>query len=80
MAKPSVSMPDELLEEFDKTMRAMKRAGELDMETRRSEVIRELMGDWLKENQEFAPGNFQLTIGETTTEMTNSQSQSKMSS
>lgn len=61
MAKPSISMPDELLESFDKTMHEAKKAGELDMDKRRSQLVRELMKNWIEENRESEKGNCQST-------------------
>lgn len=61
MAKPSVSMPDELLESFDKTMMALKLQDEMDQKTKRSELIRQLMEEWIEENRVAAEGNFRST-------------------
>lgn len=61
MAKPSISMPDELLESFDKTMHEAKRSGKLDMDKRRSQLVRELMSEWIEENREAEKGNCQST-------------------
>ncbi len=48
MARPSVSIPDELLEEFDDQIDDMRRSGELDLDTSRSEVVQELIRQWLE--------------------------------
>lgn len=61
MAHPSISMPDELLESFDKTMMALKLDDEMDQKTKRSEVIRALMEEWIDENRVAAEGNCQST-------------------
>lgn len=50
MAKPSVSIPDELLDDFDEKVDKMRRSGEMDLDTSRSEVIQELMRQWLEGN------------------------------
>lgn len=54
-------MPDELLESFDKTLNEMKKSGDIEMDTRRSEVVRELMREWIEENREVEEGNCQST-------------------
>ena len=51
MAKPSVSMPDELLDDFDDVILEKKVAGELDRDTSRSEVIQDLMADWIENHE-----------------------------
>jgi len=50
MANPSVSVPDELLEEFDDKIDEMRRSGEMDIDTNRSEVVQELMRQWTEGN------------------------------
>ncbi|WP_336359019.1 CopG family ribbon-helix-helix protein [Haloarcula sp. CGMCC 1.6347] len=50
MAKPSVSIPDELLDEFDAKIDEKRRSGEMDLDTTRSEVVQELMREWLEGN------------------------------
>lgn len=50
MAKPSFSIPDELLDEFDEEIDEKRRSGEFDLDTSRSEVVRELMRQWLEGN------------------------------
>lgn len=67
MAHPSVSMPDELLESFDKTMMELKLADEMPQKRKRSEIIRELMEEWIEENRKSPEGNFQSTASEATT-------------
>lgn len=61
MAKPSVSIPDELLEEFDDRIDDMRRSGELDLDTSRSEVIQELIRQWLEGNSTSTPGTSNRT-------------------
>lgn len=55
-------MSEELLKEFDETINELKREGELEMDTRRSEIVRDLIRDWIDENQVNEQGNFQSTI------------------
>lgn len=62
MVSPSFSMDEDLLKEFDETLNELKREGEIDMDTRRSEIVRELMRTWIDENREGEQGNFQSTI------------------
>lgn len=62
MAKPSVSMPDELLESFDKTMMALKLQDEMEQSTKRSQIIRSLMEEWIEENRVAPEGNYQSMI------------------
>lgn len=50
MAKPSVSIPDELLDEFDAKIDEKRRSGEMDLDTTRSEVVQNLMREWLEGN------------------------------
>jgi metal-responsive CopG/Arc/MetJ family transcriptional regulator len=52
MAKPSVSMPDEMLEDLDDAIEQLKLKEELDLNTSRSEVIQDLVEDWLDEQSE----------------------------
>lgn len=55
-------MSEELLQSFDMTINELKREGELDMDTRRSEVVRDLMEEWIEENRSSDEGNSQSTI------------------
>lgn len=48
MARPSISVPDELLNEFDDLLWEAKRNGDLDRDVDRSEVVRELMRLWMR--------------------------------
>lgn len=50
MANPSISVPDELLNEFDDTIWRLKQEGELGRKTSRSEVIQMLMTEWVEEH------------------------------
>ncbi|WP_435552731.1 CopG family ribbon-helix-helix protein [Natrinema sp. CGMCC1.2065] len=51
MANPSFSIPDEKLEEFDKIILAKKSNGDLPMDASRSEVIRELVEEYVEGNR-----------------------------
>lgn len=66
MVSPSFSMPEDLLQEFDETINELKREGVIDMDTRRSEIVRELMREWIEENRESESGNCQSTISAAT--------------
>ena len=50
MAKPSVSMPDELLEDFDEAVWRAKTEGEVPRDLDRSAVLRRLMADFIEEH------------------------------
>lgn len=50
MAKPSIYIPDEVLDDFDERITEMRRSGEVDINTSRSEVIQELINQWLEGN------------------------------
>lgn len=63
MANPSISIPDELLDDFDDILKAKEAWGQLPSDER-SPVIREWMEDYVEENQDvlerwraFAEGN-----------------------
>ena len=63
MANPSISVPDDLLEDFDDILKAKAARGELESD-RRSPVIQEWMQEFVDENQDdlerwraFAEGN-----------------------
>lgn len=64
MVSPSFSMSEELLQSFDETLNELKRKGEIDMDKRRSEVVRELMQEWIEENRTAEQGNCQSTTSE----------------
>ncbi len=72
MAHPSISMSDELLESFDKTMMELKLEDEMPQKRKRSEIIRGLMEEWIEENRISPEGNFQSTTGAETSEVTSS--------
>jgi len=46
MANPSISIPDEVLEEFDKELARRHYKEELPQEVKRSNVVSELMRAW----------------------------------
>ena len=50
MAKPSISMPDQLLEDFDESVWRAKTEGELPRDLDRSAILRRLMADFIKEH------------------------------
>jgi metal-responsive CopG/Arc/MetJ family transcriptional regulator len=50
MANPSFPIPDEKLEEFDRIISMKKAKGELPMDTSRSEVIRQLVEEYIEGN------------------------------
>ena len=63
MANPSISVPDELLDDFDDILKAKAARGELKSD-RRSPIINEWIRDYVDENQDlleewraFAEGN-----------------------
>lgn len=62
MVSPSFSMPEELLQSPDDTINDLKREGEIDMDARRSAVVREIIEAWVEENRVREEGNFQLTV------------------
>jgi metal-responsive CopG/Arc/MetJ family transcriptional regulator len=45
-------MPDELLEKFDDTIWELQVEGELDRDANRSQIVRELVREWIDEQQE----------------------------
>ena len=52
MANPSISIPDELLEDFDRILDVKEMLGELESDSR-SPVIQDLMRDYVEENEEY---------------------------
>lgn len=61
MAKPSFSIPDELLEEFDDQIDEKRLNGEFDLDTSRSEVVREFMRQWTEGNLNWTLSDSPLT-------------------
>jgi len=59
MARPSFSVPDELLDDFDRALASKSARGELPPKVNRSKVIRELMYEYAKE--ELGEGNSNTT-------------------
>lgn len=59
MANPSVSIPDEVLDDFDTVIKQKKLAQEMDMDLSRSELITQLI-------QEYVEGNGNTSNGKTT--------------
>lgn len=57
MARPSVSVPDEVLDKFDDTVNQMKANQELARDATRSQVIRMLMEEFIEENYTAPDGN-----------------------
>jgi len=54
MANPSISIPNDLLDDFDDTIWELKKEGELSRNASRSEVIQMLMQEWVENNQQSA--------------------------
>lgn len=52
MANPSISIPDDLLEEFDRTLLELKYHNEIDQDANRSEIVQQLMREWVDEHAE----------------------------
>lgn len=52
-------MPEELLKSLDDTINDLKFEGEIDMNARRSEVVREILEEWIEENRVAEEGNCQ---------------------
>lgn len=57
MANPSVSIPDELMEEFDSIREAMEGEMPAGAKLSRSAVIQELMEGWVEENRHYLEGD-----------------------
>lgn len=55
MARPTFSMPDELLEEFDDKIFELKAEGKLDRDFTRSELVRGLIREWIEERTDVPP-------------------------
>jgi len=52
MANPSISVPDDLLEDFDRILDVKEMLGELESDER-SPVVQELMREYVEENEEY---------------------------
>ena len=59
MAHPSFTIPDELLDDFDRAIASKKAMGELPTNASRSSVVREFMQEYSKE--ELGEGNLNTT-------------------
>lgn len=59
MARPSFTVPDDLLDDFDRALASKSARGELPPKVNRSKVIRELMHEYAKE--ELGEGNSNTT-------------------
>jgi len=64
MARPSFTVPDELLDDFDRAIASKSAEGELPPNTSRSKVIRELMLEYTRE--ELGEGNLNTSQRATT--------------
>jgi len=63
MAKPSISMPDDLLEDFDEAVWRAKTDGDVSRDLRRSAVIRLLMANFIEEHYPEAESLSQIDAG-----------------
>lgn len=52
MVTPSFSMPEETVQKLDAVRDELKRRGEIDMDTRRSPVVRRILEAWIEEQEE----------------------------
>ncbi|RDZ53098.1 hypothetical protein C5C07_15295 [Haloferax sp. Atlit-4N] len=59
MARPSFTVPDDLLDDFDRALASKSARGELPPKVNRSKVVRELMYEYAKE--ELGEGNLNTT-------------------
>jgi metal-responsive CopG/Arc/MetJ family transcriptional regulator len=59
MARPSFTVPDELLDDFDRAIASKSARGELPPKANRSKVIRQLMLEYARE--ELGEGNLNTT-------------------
>jgi metal-responsive CopG/Arc/MetJ family transcriptional regulator len=65
MVNTGISVPEDLLEEFDDKIFELKAAGKLPRDASRSEVIRTLMSEWVDQDVEaFDEGNSSRTTAE----------------
>lgn len=51
MARPSFTIPDELLEEFDDVIWELQRSGHLGRDANRSKIVRQLIMEWNDEQK-----------------------------
>lgn len=57
MPRPSISISEELLEDFDEKLFEMKVDGKIERDTSRSEMIARLMNEWVEERDDV-PDDF----------------------
>lgn len=50
MVNTSIEIPDDLLEDFERTLARKKADGEIPTNVTRSEMIRQLMREWVEES------------------------------
>lgn len=55
MARPTFSMPDELVDDLDDKIWEMKTEGKLNRDANRSEVVRRLIREWVEERDDVPP-------------------------
>ena len=65
MANPSISVPDDLLEDFDRIIKMKEMFEESDVEGR-SGVIQELMRDYVEENEAYLKRYEEIVEGNST--------------
>jgi metal-responsive CopG/Arc/MetJ family transcriptional regulator len=61
MARPSFTIPDELLDDFDRAIASKKAQDEIELDANRSSVVRELMKEFAEE--ELGEGNSNTSKG-----------------
>lgn len=57
MANPSISVDDEVLMDFDDKIWQLKKSGEMDRSVSRSQVIQQLMEEWISAGEENVAGD-----------------------
>lgn len=55
MANPSFQIDEELLEEFDQIILQKRAAGDLPQDYSRSDVLRDLVGEYVEGNRDISP-------------------------
>ena len=53
MVNTGITVPEELLEDFDDVVWELEKAGQLDRDTSRSEVIQQLMQDYVDNHRDL---------------------------
>ena len=61
MPNPSVSMDQELLDEFDEKIKRLKLQEEIDIDTSRSQVMQELVRQWVEGNSTLTSSDSRTT-------------------